>query len=122
MFLLGRFVHPSGHGFPHPLLEGEAEGAVAAVVAFVGELLGREELPGSSSLATEIHEMVEAERRIFQDDRQHFPLLFDHREKNQWIEIIDYLREADYLEHTDGLGYCQVNRISYLCTIKPISP
>ncbi len=54
-------MHPSGHGLPHALLESEAESAVAAVAALVGELLGREGLPGSGSLATEIHEVVDAQ-------------------------------------------------------------
>jgi hypothetical protein len=34
------FVHPGCYGLPHALLEGKAKGAVAAVTAVAGQLLG----------------------------------------------------------------------------------
>jgi hypothetical protein len=47
----------------------------------------------------------DVEKSHDQDGQQHFPLLFDHRDqKTQWLEIIDYLRETNYLEQADGLG------------------
>ena len=59
--LLGRFAHPSRNGHSHALLEGEAEGAVAAVAAVVGQLLGGDGLPCGDCLAIETHKVVDAE-------------------------------------------------------------
>ena len=60
-YLLVRFAHPSSDTLTHALLEGEAEGAVASVAAFAGQLLGCDGLMGSNSLSIETHEVVDAQ-------------------------------------------------------------
>ena len=59
---LNRFAHPSLYSLSHALLEGEAEGAVAAVAAVAGELLGADDSPGVGSLLAECDEMIDAQR------------------------------------------------------------
>ena len=54
-------VHPSRHTLACALLEGEAEGAVAAVTTFAGQLLGNDGLPGSGELFAAVDEMVDAQ-------------------------------------------------------------
>lgn len=55
------FTHPGCHALSHALLEGQAEGAVAAVAAFTGQLLGSDGLLDSDSLTIEIHKLIDAE-------------------------------------------------------------
>ena len=55
-------MHPGCYALAHALLEGEAEGAVAAVAALVGQLLGGEGMLGSDGLAVETDEMTDAQR------------------------------------------------------------
>lgn len=59
--LPGYFAYPGCNGLSHALLEGEAEGAVASVAAFAGQLLGCDGLMGSNSLSIETHEVVDAQ-------------------------------------------------------------
>ena len=54
-------MHPGCHALSHALLEGQAEGAVAAVAAFTGQLLGSNGLVDSDSLTIEIHKLIDAE-------------------------------------------------------------
>ena len=54
-------MHPGRYGLAHALLEGEAEGAVAAVAAVDGQLLGREGALGGDSLVIEADEMTDAQ-------------------------------------------------------------
>ena len=62
--LIARTVctQPLGYRLPHALLEGEAEGAVAAVAAVAGELSGADDSPGIGSLLAECDEMIDAQR------------------------------------------------------------
>ena len=52
--------HPGGHTLSHFLFKGEAEGAVAAEAAVVGDLLCCDGLIGSDCLTIELHEVVDA--------------------------------------------------------------
>ena len=54
-------AHPRRDSLAHALLEGKAEGAVAAVAAIVGQLLGNDRLLGSSGLVEEVNEMVDTQ-------------------------------------------------------------
>ena len=54
-------AHPRGDALAGALLEGEAEGAVAAVAAFAGQLLGHDGLSGSDDLLVAVDEVVDAQ-------------------------------------------------------------
>ena len=54
-------MHPCGHVLTHALFEGKAEGAVAAVTTFAGQLLDNDGLPSGGSLAIEVHEVIDAQ-------------------------------------------------------------
>ena len=54
-------AHPRGDALASALLEGEAEGAVAAVAAFAGQLLGNDGLSGSDYLLVAADEVVDAQ-------------------------------------------------------------
>ena len=56
-----RVLYPCGYGFACALLESQAEGAVAAVTAFAGQLLGDDGLSGSGELLVAADEMVDAQ-------------------------------------------------------------
>ena len=53
-------MHPSSYGLPCALLESEAEGAVAVVAAFVGQLLGNDRKSGCGGLAIATDEVADA--------------------------------------------------------------
>ena len=59
--LLGRFAHPGGYRLTHTLFEGQAEGAVAVVTAFVGQLLDGERLLSLDNLLIAADEVVDAQ-------------------------------------------------------------
>ena len=59
--ILGIFVHPGGYSLTHALLESEAEGAVATVTAFAGQLLDREGLSGNGDLLVAADEVVDTQ-------------------------------------------------------------
>ena len=59
-FLCG-VAHPGCYGMARTLLEGEAEGAVAAVAAVAGQLLGWDRTLVSDGLAVETGEMLDAQ-------------------------------------------------------------
>ena len=61
MCLWGNFIHPSLYSLSHTLLEGEAEGAVAAVAAVAGQLLGSEGLLGLDGLVIVADKVIDAE-------------------------------------------------------------
>ena len=54
-------THPRGDALAGALLEGEAEGAVAAVAAFAGQLLGYDGHSGSDDLLVATDEVVDAQ-------------------------------------------------------------
>ena len=54
-------THPRGDALAGALLEGEAEGAVAAVAAFAGQLLGYDGHSGSDDLLVAADEVVDAQ-------------------------------------------------------------
>ena len=54
-------MHPGGDILPHPLLEGECEGAVASVTALAGQPLGGERTLGCDGLTIEADEMIDAQ-------------------------------------------------------------
>jgi len=56
-----RIAHPDCDGLAHALFEGEAEGAVASIAAFVSQLLSSERAQVSYSLAIEANEMIDAQ-------------------------------------------------------------
>ncbi len=56
-----RLVHPSCHALALALLEGGGEGAVAAVAALQGQLLGGEGAMGGDGLGVEGDEVVDAQ-------------------------------------------------------------
>ena len=58
---MGGGGHPGGDCLVHALFEGSAEGAVAAIAALGGELLGGEWVAVGDGLAIESDEMVDAE-------------------------------------------------------------
>ena len=60
-YLLSCTTHPGGYRLAYALLEGKAEGAVAAVTAFVGQLLGDDGLSGSGKRLVAADEMVDAQ-------------------------------------------------------------
>ena len=55
------FAHPGRYALACALLEGEAEGAVAAVAAFFGQLLGKDGLSGSDELLVAADEVVDSQ-------------------------------------------------------------
>ena len=57
---ISHFSHPSSDRLPYALLKGKAEGAVAAVATFVGQLLGDDGLSGSGKLLVALDEVVDA--------------------------------------------------------------
>ena len=60
--LLGRCAaHPGCYGLSRALFEGKTEGAVTAVAALLGQLLGNDGLSGSGGLFVEAHEVVDAQ-------------------------------------------------------------
>ena len=58
---LNRFAHPSLYSLSHALLKGEAEGAVTAVAAVAGQLLGSEGLLGLDGIAVVADKVIDAE-------------------------------------------------------------
>ena len=54
-------MHPGGDGLARALLEGQAESAVAAVTAFVGQLLDGEGQLGTGYLLVTADEIVDAQ-------------------------------------------------------------
>ena len=54
------FAHPGGDALVHALLEGGAEGAIAAVATLLGELLGDDGLLCSGKLAVAGYEVTDA--------------------------------------------------------------
>ena len=54
-------AHPRGDALPHALLKGVAEGAVAAVAAVVGQLLGGERLARGDGLMVAADEVLDAQ-------------------------------------------------------------
>ena len=58
---LNRFAHPSLYGLSHALFESEAESAVTAVAAVVGQLLGSEGLLGLDGLVIVADKVIDAE-------------------------------------------------------------
>ena len=54
-------AHPCRYILADALLEGEAEGAIAAVAAFAGQLLGDDGLSGSSKLLVAADKVVDAQ-------------------------------------------------------------
>ena len=58
---LNRFAHPSLYSLSHALLKGEAEGAVTAVAAVAGQLLGSEGLLGLDGLVIGADKVIDAE-------------------------------------------------------------
>ena len=59
--LFNRIVHPDGYALACTLLEGKAEGAVAAETAFLGQFLGDDGLFGSGNLLVAADEVVDAQ-------------------------------------------------------------
>ena len=59
--LIGGMAHPGCDRLAHALLERKAEGAIAAITAVDGQLLGRERTLGSDCLAIEADEMIDAQ-------------------------------------------------------------
>ena len=59
--LLSRVAHPGSYALARALLEGQAEGAITAVTAFAGQLLGDDGLSGSSGLLVAADEVVDAQ-------------------------------------------------------------
>ena len=61
MLIAPSVAHPDGHALASALFESEAEGAVAAVTAFVGQLLGDDGLAGSCEFLVAGNEVVDAQ-------------------------------------------------------------
>ena len=61
LLFIACIAHPCCHILAHALLESEAEGAVAMVAAFAGQLLDGECLPGGRDLLISADEVVNAQ-------------------------------------------------------------
>ena len=59
--LFGRFAYPGSYALARALLEGQAEGAVAAITTFAGQLLDGEGQLGTGYLLVAADEVVDAQ-------------------------------------------------------------